>query len=106
MPVTLAGATRCPSSSTSVRIVPKPRKPKALKPLRPVLVALVLTSGPVLPCSAGSSVTVSKTLDCALFAIISALTTVMGVGALNPILVIRVEDTITCSERDASTGAA
>ena len=53
-PVTFAPTTRWPSSSVSVRIVPRPRSEKELRPCVPLDVLLVPVVTPVEPCSDGS----------------------------------------------------
>jgi hypothetical protein len=67
------------------------------RPLTPFDEPPLPTLLPVEPIIEGSWVMVVKTLELACFWISSALTTVVGVGASNPAVVMRVEETVTCS---------
>lgn len=88
-PVTLAPTTRWPSSSVSVRIVPTPRSEKELRPCAPLEVLKVLTCVPLDPCSDGSWEIVVKILGWAFAAICSLPITVVGVGAVKPLVLMR-----------------
>ena len=88
-PVTFAPTTRCPSSNVRVRMVPRPRSEKELRPCWPLDVLNVPVAAPVDPCSEGSCAMVLNTLGCALLAICSSPMTVVGVGALKPLVVMR-----------------
>src|SRR5580693_881195 len=78
-------------------MVPRPRRLNCDRPLAPVLVLPSLTEVPVLPDKDGSWVMASNTLGLACWAISAELTTVVGVGALKPLAVIREEETTTVS---------
>ncbi len=104
-PVTLAPTTRCPSSSVSVRIAPTPRSEKELSPCCPLEVLNVPVLVPVDPCSDGSCAIVVKILGCAFAAIAAASITVVGVGAVKPLVVIR-DPVTTMSCAVGSAGGA
>lgn len=88
-PVTLAPTTRWPSSSVSVRIAPTPRSEKELRPCAPLEVLKVLTLVPLDPYSDGNCAIALKTFGCALAVMALASTTVVGVGAVKPLVVMR-----------------
>ena len=104
-PVTLAPTTRCPSSRVSVRIVPRPRSEKELRPCCPLDVLLVPVVTPVEPAKDGSCAIVVKTFGSALLAICAAPTICVGVGARKPVVVMR-EPVTTISAAPAAGGAA
>jgi hypothetical protein len=96
-PVTLAGVTRCPSSSVNVRMVPRLRRLNELNPCIPLLVLLAKVVRPVLPWSAGNCAMASNRLGSATFSISALDSTVVGVGCVNPAEVIRDPVTTTAS---------
>src|SRR5262249_9056828 len=104
-PVTLAGVTRCPSSSVKVRIVPRLRRLNELSPCMPLLVLLEKVVRPVLPWSAGSCAMASKRLGSATFSISALDRTVVGVGCVTPAEVIR-DPVTTIASRDSSSWLA
>src|SRR5215469_4074877 len=91
------GTTRSPSIRIRLRWVPTPRRFRVERPFTPLEEPPLPTLEPVEPIIEGSWVIVVKTLELACFRMSSAPITVVGVGASNPLVVMRVEETVTCS---------
>src|SRR6201994_3172650 len=105
-PVTLAGVTRWPSSSVSVRMVPRLRRLNELNPCIPLLVLLEKVVRPVLPWSAGNCAMASNRLGSATFSMSALDSTVVGVGCVKPAEVIRDPVTTTASSDSSCVSAA
>lgn len=90
MPFRLKGTRRRPLSSTSVRLVPRPRRSIVAAPVVPLLVA-----GPIAGTAAGSALKNSSTATGCVARISSAMTDDIGLFELKPGAVMRVPVTST-----------
>src|SRR6201996_6601102 len=91
------GITRSPSIMIRLRWEPTPRRFRAERPFTPLEEPPLPTVTPVEPIREGSWVTVVKILGLACFCRSSELIPVVGVGASNPPLMMREEETVTDS---------